>query len=77
MLSSCAVLGGFAIGARVSLLWQHSPNAKCQRVLVLTLCLIIIIIIIKNELIIVTLNTKNVADALYKVTECSGTHVGE
>jgi len=25
---SCASLGGFAIGARVSLLWQHSPNAK-------------------------------------------------
>jgi len=43
---NCALLGGFAIGARVSLLWQHSPNAKCQRVLVLALCLVIIIIII-------------------------------
>jgi len=34
---SCALLGVFAIGARVSLLWQHSANAKCQRVLVLAL----------------------------------------
>jgi len=41
---SCALLGRFAIGARVTLLWQHSANAKCQRVLVLALCLIIIII---------------------------------
>jgi len=38
---SCAVLGGFAIGARVSLLWQHIANAKCQRVLVLTLGVVI------------------------------------
>ena len=37
---SCALLGGFAIRARVSLLWQHSPNAKCQRVLVFALCLV-------------------------------------
>jgi len=37
--SSCALLSGFAIGARVSLLWQHRRNAKCQRVLVLALCL--------------------------------------
>jgi len=22
-------LGGFAIGARVALLWQHNANAKC------------------------------------------------
>jgi len=29
-----------ANSAQVSLLWQHSPNAKCQRVLVLTLCLV-------------------------------------
>jgi len=39
--SSCALLSRFAIGARVSLLWKHSANAKCQRVLVLTLCLIV------------------------------------
>jgi len=39
---SCAVLGRFAIGARVALLWQLSANAKCQWVLVLTLCLVII-----------------------------------
>ena len=38
--SSCALLGGFAIGARVALLWQHSANAKCQRLLVLALCLV-------------------------------------
>ena len=31
-------MGGFAIGARVSLLWRHSPNVKCQRVLVRALC---------------------------------------
>ena len=33
--SSCALLGGFAIGARVSLLRQLAPNTKCQRVRVL------------------------------------------
>ena len=52
--SSCALLGGFAIGAQVSLLWQHTyvnlwpytlqmhiaRNAKCQRVLVLALWLV-------------------------------------
>ena len=32
MLPSCALLGGFAIGARVALLWRHNANAKCQRV---------------------------------------------
>ena len=32
MAPSCALLNGFAIGARVSLLRQHL-NAKCQRVL--------------------------------------------
>jgi len=26
MPPSCAVLGGFAIGARVALLWQHNAN---------------------------------------------------
>jgi len=26
---SCALLGGFVIGARVALLWRHSANAKC------------------------------------------------
>jgi len=25
----CALLGGFAIGAQVALLWQHNANAKC------------------------------------------------
>jgi len=34
------LLGGFVIGAWVSLLRQHSPNAKCQRVLVLALYLV-------------------------------------
>ena len=37
---SCALLGGSAIGAWVALLWQHSANAKCQRVLVLVLRLV-------------------------------------
>jgi len=37
---SCGLLGGFAIGAWVSLLWQDSTNAKCQRVFVLALCLV-------------------------------------
>jgi len=27
MHPSCALLGGFAIGARVALLWQHYGNA--------------------------------------------------
>jgi len=33
MPPSCALLGGFAIGARVLLLWQHNanPNYKCER----------------------------------------------
>ena len=39
---SCALLAGFAIGARVALLWQHSANAKCQRVLVLPLYLVLL-----------------------------------
>jgi len=26
MSPSCALLGGFAIGARVALLWQHNTN---------------------------------------------------
>jgi len=38
---SCALLSGFAIGARVSLLWQHSANAKCQRVPVVALWLVL------------------------------------
>jgi len=41
MPSSHALLGGFAIGAQVALIWQRSTNAKCQRVLVLTLCLVL------------------------------------
>ena len=41
--SSCALLGGFAIGAQVLLLWQHNTEAKCQRVLVLALCLVVYI----------------------------------
>ena len=32
MPPSCALLGRFAIGARVALVWQHNANAKCQRV---------------------------------------------
>ena len=28
MPSSCALLGGFAIGARVSLLWQHNAERE-------------------------------------------------
>jgi len=28
MLPSCALLGGFAIGARVALLWQHNANGS-------------------------------------------------
>ena len=40
MSSSCALLGGFAIGGRVSLYDNIAPNAKCQPVLVLVLCLV-------------------------------------
>jgi len=29
MPPSCALLGEFAIGSRVALLWQHNANAKC------------------------------------------------
>jgi len=27
--AACALLGGFAIGERVALLWQYNANAKC------------------------------------------------
>jgi len=33
MPPGCALLGGFAVGARIALLWQHNANAKCYRVL--------------------------------------------
>jgi len=46
---SCALLGGFAIGAQVSLLLRHSLNAKFQRVLVLTLCLVYLIVETKGN----------------------------
>jgi len=36
---SYALLGGFAIGARVALLWQHNANAKCYSEYVLVLAL--------------------------------------
>jgi len=29
MTPSCALLGGFAVGARVAFLWQHNANAQC------------------------------------------------
>jgi len=38
--SSCALLGGFAIGTRVSLLRQHNVKCKMSSRLVLTLCLV-------------------------------------
>jgi len=33
MPPSCALLDGFAIGARVALIWQHNanPNYNCER----------------------------------------------
>jgi len=37
---SRALFGDFAIGARVALLWQHSANAKRQRVLVVAVRLV-------------------------------------
>ena len=30
MPPSCALLGGFAIGARVEFLWQHNANPSCK-----------------------------------------------
>jgi len=48
--SSCALLGGFAIGASVSLIYDNiAPNAKCQRVLVLALRLVALIEQINTE----------------------------
>jgi len=44
----CALLGGFAISARVVLLWQPIANAKCQRVLVLALCLVFFVLMRSN-----------------------------
>jgi len=41
---SCTLLGGFAIGARVALLWQHNANANVSEyMLVLALCLVFFI----------------------------------
>ena len=41
--SSCALFGGFAICVRISLLYDNIvPNAKCQRVLVLALCMVVL-----------------------------------
>jgi len=37
---SCALLGRFAIGARFRCYDSIAPSAKCQRVLVLVLCLV-------------------------------------
>ena len=34
MPPSCALLGGFAIGARVALLWQHYGNAWQSRAVI-------------------------------------------
>ena len=56
---SCALLGRFAIGARVSLLWQHSTNAKWQRVLVLALCLVDLLLSIASfSLFVITVSVK-------------------
>jgi len=42
MPPSCALLGGFAIGASVVLLWQHKANANVSEyMLVLALCLVV------------------------------------
>jgi len=35
MPPSCALLGGFAIGARVALLWQHNANPSYKLVSIL------------------------------------------
>ena len=35
---SDALLGEFAIGARVALLWQHNVNAKCLVAVVVIMC---------------------------------------
>ena len=40
---SCALFGGFAIGAWVWLLWQHSPNAKMSASALLALCLVVVV----------------------------------
>ena len=39
MPPSCALLGGFAIGAWGALLCQHNANTKCQRVHACTRCM--------------------------------------
>jgi len=44
------------------------PNAKCQRVLVLALCLVAIAIVIINANIIVTLPREHAAGELYKIS---------
>jgi len=40
MPPSCALLGRFAIGARVALLWQHNANLryKCGREMLASAC---------------------------------------
>jgi len=57
--SSFVLLGGFAIDALVSLLWQQSMNAKCQRVLVLAQCLVLVAFLLIITIIIFTNITNN------------------
>jgi len=40
--ANCALLGGFAIGARVALLWQHNANAKYVSEYMLVLALLLV-----------------------------------
>jgi len=43
MPPSCALLGGFAIGARVALLWQHTRTLNVSEyMLVLDVCLVLL-----------------------------------
>ena len=61
--SSCALFGRFGIGARVSLLDNIVPNTKCQRVLVLALCLVMLVINSGMEMVQVTLLMRTLASS--------------
>ena len=48
--SSCALLGRFAIGAGFRCHDNIAPNAKCERMLVLALCLVVGAVILYTRL---------------------------
>ena len=84
---SCALLGGFAIGARVALLWQHNANRSYKLAFVSDIAVVVLKSDVKlqptNKLASISLydnivRTRNVSEffvlAVRLVVFCDGTH---